>query len=710
MAIHEGDNGFLMGERRLREIAQGINQTEENTREILTVLAETLRQMQQQAASQDSSTTVRDSVTRRNRGGAAGDASGSPSPTSRTRTTVDAAEEILDNLDQASRRTRRRTTTVDAEGDGSASSDVSSASGRAAAARERDANGRFTGGGSSGGSESEKGFLGRLKSMLGFGGMGVEAGGVDPTVDALLELNQALSPVKKLFTGMSAKAIGIFRGRMKRRQSDEVLPAEQVEANEEQADNGRRQNKFLKSILSAIRAVGGGGGLGGGLGGRGLLRGLMGGLLGGGKALLKKIPLLGALLGGGMLASNWGGLDSGGKGKGIGQIVGTLVGGALGSFFGPLGTVAGGGLGNYLGGIFGQKIGTWTDSLKKIDFGGIFKELMSAVLNIGKKAAAFIPFAPGTAGYNAMQGAKDWIKDKFSSDSSGGTTATVGDNIDYSSAPDNVNSEGNVATDRKARQLGMYNALRKQGFTHEQSLAVGGEIGRENDYGDALFSTHIDKARDEKGNQIKNGGALSWNRERYAKFAAHMRAQGQMDANGNIPKTQAALDAQAGYIKQEFSEKQYSKHLKKFNSNPNADPREFVGELAPVIGWARGQKTVRGPNGTRIPFDSQPHEKKINTYIDSGAAIAKNQSNKQPAKSIQAGKGTAQQQTLIPKGLARPVPIKVPAITPELTKIGTKYQARATSAPSDGGIGQTVSDRSLAHVLSGGLGFNQYNA
>lgn len=124
------------------------------------------------------------------------------------------------------------------------------------------------------------------------------------------------------------------------------------------------------------------------------------------------------------LLKDWSKLSSGGKGKGIGQIVGTVVGGMLGSFLGPVGTVAGGTLGNILGGIFGEKIGTWTDSLKIINFGTIFKDFLKDKLGIGDDSdkKAFIPYA--NAGQSKVDRFKNWALDKLGlSDSSDAASA-----------------------------------------------------------------------------------------------------------------------------------------------------------------------------------------------------------------------------------------------------------------------------------------------
>lgn len=697
MAIQNDSRGFLLGERRLKEMADGIVQTEDNTKQILQVLTghfEEIKQVLQKSSS------VNGGMERFNRGGRSVDAGSDVEQV--VRKTVEASETALKTtekaLDVAIKQVNRKI--VDAEygfSGGRASPGANSTQQRAAMARERDANGRFK----SSGAEESKSILSMLKNSMARGSGGLpDSGGIDPTVDAIKELKDFVSPVGRVFGGMGARAIGLFRGRLKKRRNEEILSDEQVKANKEQTRNDKQRNKLLERLIDAVRFKQGGG-LGGLLGlGSGLLK-RGGGLT---KGLLRKVPLLGLLFGGGLLAKDWSSLSAGGKGKGIGEIVGTAVGGFLGSFFGPVGTIGGGVLGNLLGGIFGQKIGTWVSDLKDIDFGEIFKEIVSDAFNIGKKA--FIPFAGATSLGGRVAEWGRGVKDYFT----GGSTATTGDNIDYSNAVGNKNEQGNVATDRKARQLGMYNALRNQGFTHEQALAVGGEIGRENDYGDALFSTHTDKARDENGRPIRNGGALSWNRGRYEKFAKFMRSRGLMDDNGNMPKTQAVLDAQAEFIKAEMNSPEYKKNLKSFFANPHKDPKSYSGELAKHIGWARGQTSVRGPNGTRVAFDSVPHEKKVASYIDSGAAMAKSQSNSiAKNKSIPIAKGQPQKVDLF-KSNNRPPMVKVPEIKPEIAKIRASSMPRASSVPVDNNIGQTVSDRGLAHIQAGGTGYNSHSA
>lgn len=81
--------------------------------------------------------------------------------------------------------------------------------------------------------------------------------------------------------------------------------------------------------------------------------------------------------------------------------------------------------------------------------------------------------------------------------------------------------------------------------------------------------------------------------------------------------------------------------------------------------------------------------------------------------------------TEIPKSLARPAgsthtistpkgaeitpSIQVPKITPDISKIGTKKDTtqKIVMPNQDSIISQNVSDRSLAHILTGGIGFIQ---
>ena len=82
-----------------------------------------------------------------------------------------------------------------------------------------------------------------------------------------------------------------------------------------------------------------------------------------------------------------------------------------------------------------------------------------------------------------------------------------------------------------------------------------------------------------------------------------------------------------------------------------------------------------------------------------------------PNKPLNTAKAKAQEVSLFQRpansGMA---PIQVPKVTAELSKIGRNTTAQAkSSAPTDVGIGQAVSDRGLAHIISGGIGYDRYS-
>ena len=128
---------------------------------------------------------------------------------------------------------------------------------------------------------------------------------------------------------------------------------------------------LLKKGLGGLGGLGGLlkkglGGLGGllkkGLGGLGGLGGLL--------KFGKGIPLIGTALSA-LTLSDWDKQNTEQRGESVGGISGGVIGGALGSFLGPVGTMAGAAIGSWvgskLGGIVAPKISEWTDSLIKAD-------------------------------------------------------------------------------------------------------------------------------------------------------------------------------------------------------------------------------------------------------------------------------------------------------------------------------------------------------
>ncbi len=188
-------------------------------------------------------------------------------------------------------------------------------------------------------------------------------------------------------------------------------------------------------------------------------------------------------------------------------------------------------------------------------------------------------------------------------------------------------------------------------------------------------------------------------------------------------KTQAALDAQAEFIKKEM-ESDYSGTMKNFLNNPNLSPEQYEAEMAKYVGWARGQTTIRGKNGTRVAFNSGYHEQKVKNNVkeiqglartqDAELKAAKNPQSQprnhkaSPGKSIPAAKKPAKTATVFKADAPRPAPIKVPAVTPELAKIASKKPSGSQGPISDSFMGQGVSDRNLSHIMAGGLGYREF--
>lgn len=269
--------------------------------------------------------------------------------------------------------------------------------------RQRDANGRFVG------ANSEQSTLGKLAQTIGTtikGVMPSNPQGVDPTLDAINEVANVLSPVKRA-AGFMLRPL---TGWMKSRKRNEPIP-------KEQSDHNRRQVKLLQRIADNLQSRGGLlGGLGKLLGaGGGLLGSLLGGLLGKGKGLgkgLAKIlkfgkglPVIGALLTA-MSFSDWGTKSTKEKGGTVGSLAGGLAGGALGSILGPVGTIAGAAIGSWvgdkLGGVVAPYVKEWTDSLINADIPTMISKLVSLALKL----------TPGGVVATGAKSIYDWFKEK----------------------------------------------------------------------------------------------------------------------------------------------------------------------------------------------------------------------------------------------------------------------------------------------------------
>ncbi|MDQ0591000.1 hypothetical protein [Variovorax paradoxus] len=204
---------------------------------------------------------------------------------------------------------------------------------------------------------------------------------VDPTLDAAKEVKAVVSPLGRGLFGM----FGRGAERRKERWYARILKALKPTGAKAQAGGG--------ASFFGVGGSGAGGALSNILGtaGGSMAGGLLDRLLGKGGKLLRRIPLLGALLaGGGALAGLFGDDDPSksadenrtGRFRGVGEAGGMLAGGLagmkagalIGAFVGPIGAAVGGFLGGVggalLGEKFGAKVGEWTKTLVDSDIPG----------------------------------------------------------------------------------------------------------------------------------------------------------------------------------------------------------------------------------------------------------------------------------------------------------------------------------------------------
>lgn len=177
-----------------------------------------------------------------------------------------------------------------------------------------------------------------------------------------------------------------------------------------------------KESRSAARAAAKGGS-GGGL--KGLAKGASGGALKLGKGLLKKIPIIGALLGGAMIASDAMAADDPELSKdenkkqkwgNVGSGVGGIVGGVLGLLGGPAGAIAGAMIGDSLGGMVGEWLSTVDLASIPGKIGDAFVSLKDGALEAATTAFTFV--SDGFKGFidfqsKAFTAVTQWVKDAW---------------------------------------------------------------------------------------------------------------------------------------------------------------------------------------------------------------------------------------------------------------------------------------------------------
>ena len=274
----------------------------------------------------------------------------------------------------------------------------------------RDSRGRFVAGASKSGDTNGAGnatpafgaTLSRLSdgvSRLSASVSGAES--VDANIAAANEVKEAVAPLGRGFSFL----FGRSAERKKERWYHRFLKALTGKKKDEQKVivSGGGGLSGLLGLLPALLGLQGGlpgFGLPGGRGARGGGVGLWGRLKRGAGGLLRRVPMLGALIAGGSALGSLLGLDDDPNatpeenrarryahtGQAVGMGLGGTLGAILGSFLGPAGTIGGGLLGSIIGEKVGGAVGNWARQLMDSDIPGRVMEAWG-VFTAGASAA-----------------------------------------------------------------------------------------------------------------------------------------------------------------------------------------------------------------------------------------------------------------------------------------------------------------------------------
>lgn len=557
---------------------------------------------------------------------------------------------------------------------------VNSQTSQQAQNRRRDANGRFIGGDG----EQSKSSGGLFKGMTqavrnGFLQANSDGQNLDPSIDALYEVKNVLSPVGR-FAGLMLRPLGAL---FKSRKRNEPLSREE-----------EKHNKKEIKLLERIARMGGGGG------------GLFGGLLGRGGGLLR-------MVGGGLL-----------------RMVALPILALAGAFFG----------GFKIGQIINEKVGGWINTLieadipKKISeaWNGFITKLSELIPDVLKKAFEATPFG---AAQKAGSAAWDWVKEKVT-----GTNVPKyllqkqhgGYGVDAAPASDSGQSAGGAAPASDSGQ--------SAGGAHKPS---GKELA-----GTSVGEKTMSLIRKHEG----------FSKKAYWDVNAYRTGYGSdtiTDKNGNIRKvtknsTVTKDDAERDLVRRsqifanEARKQVGAEHWDKLPPDAQAALTSVAynyGSLPKKV--AKSVKTGNLNQISESVRELQVHNDGINkgrrnneADIIKSATFAKTEP---PAK--QPVTQSAIQPAKTPKATALPPTISKPPVVPSLSmkptinmkaqpiqfrsaakveaipKIETVPEMHTSPKPmlvqsvnSGDNIGQNLSDRGLAHLVTGGLGENRYGA
>lgn len=159
-------------------------------------------------------------------------------------------------------------------------------------------------------------------------------------------------------------------------------------------------------------------------------------------------------------------------------------------------------------------------------------------------------------------------------------------------------AKGNVNPDRAKAAKMVFDSFKGAGFSDAQAKALTAEINREGSFNPAyLFGSHTDAA-----NKATNVGMLSWQGDRANRLMSFMSDRGLIDPAGRITPGQAALNAQAEYLRSEMeNDPSYAKTRETFLANPDIDQETAHNILGKnFIRWRIDDPKYRGSGFDRI--------------------------------------------------------------------------------------------------------------
>lgn len=729
----DNSSGFLIGQRRLKELNDNVKHIDKTTEEILTILRGELKQ---QAAETKVVLNSIDDILKKI----------SAKATIRASNQSQAANNIANpgNSNTQNGQTGpsnplgRRTTRITRTGNNGGQDTPESQSDTAeqATGRRRNSKGQFE---SDGASNPGSGIRGLTRAIrAGFEMVNApDTRSLDPTVEAMHEISQLISPAGRAFKAMGKGAMWLF-GR--RKPKDEALP-------KEQAKHNRTNERQMERLIDAIRRRGSSalGGLGAGLG-------TIGGFFGRGakgmgkyglKALrfLKRAPVIGSIIGAATLGFDlYNSKNAEDRGRAIGKFGGGVGGAAAGAVIGTaifpgvgtaVGAVLGGVLGSTVGETIGGKFGEWTKKLIEADLPGrlmgtwtTFTTDLSKYFKNKKDQVIGEALDARDATFNLIDRGRAWFGDKEAQQ-----RVEFNKKYGHSNVPTVSGPSKKTRTTRKdvlekaAITAQNWNAGNIDGLSDEGTRRlVGSTVATESHGGDldvvnkqgymgryqAGASWLADAGLIKGGSDAVKAGMKGYKREwDWAKaggMTAFLKNKDNWVDGLSYEKYLSDASIQDSAF-QKVTSKSYQQLLAKGalrgkgeNEIAGLLKSAHIGGLTGAIAVSKGGTGKADVNGT-TPRDY------FNDIVENrdgltGKGKAYSRITTQPTKAV------GMSQPVIPQPAKLPKVQEMPTINKQ---IGSKPPQVVQIAGNADNIGQNVSDRQIAHAVTGGLGMRSYD-